>query len=80
MRGLSVVTGQYSSLCMSAVVSIPCGSDQQDREQIDNERKKVEPRKREREKERKKTKREQATDAQTCDIMDDMAHQRHLEP
>ena len=64
--------GQYSSLCVSAVVLILGGFDivevdVQDREQVDNGEK-VEAR----ERERKKTKREQTTNAQTCDIMDDM--------
>ena len=43
MRGLCIATGEYSSLCVSAVVSILGGSDgmevdKQDREQVDNER------------------------------------------
>ena len=40
--------------------------DVQDREQVDSEREKVEARDKE-----KRDKREQATHAQTCDIMDD---------
>ena len=64
--------GQYSSLCVSAVVLTLGGFDTvevdvQDREQVDNgERAEA------RERERKKTKREQTTHAQTCDIMEDV--------
>ena len=69
MRGLCIATGQYSSLCVSAVVLILRGShdmevDEQDREQVDSGEK-VEAR----ERERKKTKQEQTTNAQTCDDM-----------
>ena len=68
MRGLCIATGQYSSLCVSAVVLILGGSDdlevdEQDREQVDSE---TEWR---RERERKKTKREQTTNAETRDDM-----------
>ena len=46
-----------------------------DREHEDNEREKVEAR------ERRETKREQATHAQTCDVMADSKwSQKHLEP
>ena len=43
MRGLCIATGQYSTLCVSAVVLILGGSDdmevdEQDREQADSER------------------------------------------
>ena len=48
MRGLKIATGQYSSLCVSAVVSILGGDDMeagvQDREPVDSERAKVEVR------------------------------------
>ena len=59
--------GEYSSLCVSAVVLILGGSDdmevdEQDREQVDSERER-------REKEKNKTKQEQTTNAQTCDDM-----------
>ena len=52
VRGLCLATGQYSSLCVSAVGLVLCGFDhmevdEQDREQVDSER---------RERERKKTK------------------------
>ena len=54
VRGLYIATGQYSSLCVSAVVLILGGSDvmevdEQDREQVDSEREKVETREREEE-------------------------------
>ena len=46
MRGLKIATGQYSSLCVSAVVSTLGGYDTvdgvQDREQVDCEREEVE--------------------------------------
>ena len=65
--------GQYSSSCGCALGFILGGFDilevdVQDREQIDSGEQ-VEAR---RERERKKTKREQTTNAQICDIMDDM--------
>ena len=49
MRGLKIATGQYSSLCVGAVV-LTLGSDDivevdvPDREQVDSEREKVEVR------------------------------------
>ena len=54
VRGLYIATGQYSSLCVSAVVLILGGSDvmevdEQDREQVDSERKKAEARERDKE-------------------------------
>ena len=46
MRGLYIATGQYSSLCVSAVVLTLGGDDMEagvpDREQVDSEREKVE--------------------------------------
>ena len=46
MRGLYIATGQYSSLCVSAVVLTLGGDDIEDcvadREQVDSEREKVE--------------------------------------
>ena len=46
MRGLDIATEQYSSFCVSAVVSTLCGDDIEDgvpgREQVDSERDKVE--------------------------------------
>ena len=46
MRGLYIAIGQYSSLCVSAVVSTLGGDDIEDgvpdREQVDGEREKVE--------------------------------------
>ena len=47
--------------------------DEQDREQVDSKREKVEARERER---GRRQKQEQATHAQTCDIMDDMQMER----
>ena len=48
VRGLYIATGQYSSLCVSAVVLTLGGDDitevVQDREQVDSEREKVEVR------------------------------------
>ena len=49
MRGLKIATGQYSSLCVSAVVLTLGGDDivevdVRDREQVDCEREKVEVR------------------------------------
>ena len=72
VRGLYLATEQYSSLCVSAVVSTLGGDDIEDgvpdREQIDCEREEVEVReKQERDKNEKTT-----THAQTCDIMDGM--------
>ena len=57
MRGLKVATGQYSSLCVSAVVFTLGGDDSvevdvPDREQVDCEGEKVEVRDKERDKTR----------------------------
>ena len=72
MRGLCIATGQYSSLCVSAVVLTLGGDDIEDgvsdREQVDCEREKVE--------EGEKQERDQQTQAQTCDIMDGMWMER----
>ena len=70
-RRLYIPTGQYSSLCVSAVV-LTLGGEEiveavQEREQVDSEREKVEVRD-----EEKETKREQTTHAETYDIMDGM--------
>ena len=83
VRGLCIATGQYSSLCVSAVVLFLGGFDhmevdEQDRAQVDSERK-VEARERDEEDKVRKT-----TNAQTCDDMcmsDFVRHTlRHLEP
>ena len=70
MRGLCIATGQYSSLCVSAVVLTLGGDDivevdVPDREQVDSEREEVEVRDKQ-----EGDKHEETTNAQTCDIMD----------
>ena len=74
--------GQYSSLCVSAVVSTLGGDDIEDgvpdREQVDCEREKVEAG--EKQKKKTNTKRQQ-THAQTCGHVDGVkCALRHLKP
>ena len=71
VRGLCIATGQYFSLCVSAVVPILVGSDdmeldEQDREQVDKERESIGAR------ERGRRQNKETTNAQTRDTMDDM--------
>ena len=76
MRGLYIATGQYSSLCVSAVVLTLGGVDIEDvpdREQVDCEREKVEVGEKQ---ERETNTKRQQTHAQKCDIMDGMRMER----